>query len=106
MNPMTKTYSVTLINEAQGINKTIQVSSEEYILDIAEQEGLNLPFSCRSGCCIDCVGKIAEGTVDQAVKALEFLEPEDIEAGYVLTCSASPSSDCIILTHKVEEFFS
>jgi ferredoxin len=106
MNPMTKTCSVTLINEAHGIKKTIEVTPEEYILDVAEQEGLDLPFSCRNGSCSDCLGKVIEGKVEQTAKALGFLKKEEIEAGYVLTCCASPSSDCTILTHQAEEVFS
>jgi ferredoxin len=106
MNTITKTYSVTLINEAKGINKTIQVSSEEYILDIAEKEGLNLPFSCRNGSCSDCLGKVITGTVQQTAKALEFLKKDEIEAGYILTCAATPASNCTIITNQAEELFS
>ncbi|AFZ37115.1 ferredoxin (2Fe-2S) [Stanieria cyanosphaera PCC 7437] len=106
MNTITKTYNVTLINEGKGINQTIQVNSEEYILDIAEVEGLTLPYSCRNGCCFDCLGKVLQGQVEQTAKALEFLSPDELKAGYILTCAACPRSDCTIVTDQAEELFS
>lgn len=38
-----KVYNVTLVNEARGLNKTIRVHADEYILDAAEAQGISLP---------------------------------------------------------------
>lgn len=106
MNNINKSFSVTLVNEAKGLKKTIQVAEEEYILDAAEAQDIDLPYSCRNASCSDCLGKVLEGKVEQDARALEFLKQDEIEAGYVLTCAASPISNCTILTHQEEEYLS
>jgi ferredoxin len=102
---MSETFSVNLINESKGIKQTIAVNEDELILDVAQDQGLDLPYSCRAGSCFDCLGKLVEGTVEQTEKAISFLKPKEIDEGYVLLCSANPTSDCKIVTHYAEVVF-
>ena len=94
---MTRTYNVRLVNETKDLNTTIKVDSDEYIYDAAAAQGVNIPVSCCAGACVTCTGKLLKGDIEQDHN---FLRPDEIAAGFVLTCRAYAKSDCVIRTHQ------
>lgn len=82
-----KTYKVTLVNSTTDVKTTFEVDSNEYILDAAEQQNIDVPYACRAGACVVCTGKLMSGTVDQSDHC--FLKEKELKAGFVLTCKIS-----------------
>ncbi|MGF1532639.1 MAG: 2Fe-2S iron-sulfur cluster-binding protein [Bernardetiaceae bacterium] len=76
--------TITLDHQAHQIT----VPADKTILDAALDEGLDMPYSCQSGVCTACRGKLESGRVHMQID--EALSPEEIEQGYVLTCQAHP----------------
>ena len=96
-------YTITLINELEGTSQEIICADDCYILDAADDEGMSLPYSCRAGACSTCAGILVTGNVNQDDQS--YLDEDQLNANWVLTCVAYPESNCVIKTHKEEELY-
>ncbi|ADO98880.1 ferredoxin [Prochlorococcus phage P-SSM7] len=86
------------LKQTDGTVDTFECDEETPILEALEEAGLDHNYSCRAGSCSSCCMKIVEGTVNQEDQF--FLDEDQMEEGFVLTCVALPTSDLTLLAEQ------
>lgn len=66
------------------------------ILQAAQDAGADVPFSCKGGVCCTCKAKVLEGTAKMDLNYA--LEPDEVAAGFILTCQAHPTSEKVVVS--------
>lgn len=76
-------YTITVLGQG-----TCDFDGEFSLLEALDEQGFDMPYSCRGGNCGACQVKLTSGTV-------EYVQTPIYEApkGYILTCSTIPTSD-------------
>jgi ring-1,2-phenylacetyl-CoA epoxidase subunit PaaE len=90
--------SVKVILEGETTEFNLNTTGDT-ILQASENEGLDVPFSCRGGVCCSCKAKVLEGSA--SMKLNYSLTDEEVKKGYILTCQAHPTSKNVTITFNV-----
>jgi ring-1,2-phenylacetyl-CoA epoxidase subunit PaaE len=90
----TEKCAVTIVYDGQETNFFMPKEGIS-VLDAAQKNGVDIPFSCKGGMCCTCRAHVSEGTAKMTVNYA--LEPGEVEMGYVLTCQAHPTSESIVV---------
>lgn len=79
----------------------IDVPEGQYILEAAEAEGHEWPFSCRDGICSNCSAVLISGEIE--MDGNQALSEQEVQEKNVrLTCIGRPASDYIRLVYNVK----
>jgi ferredoxin-NADP reductase len=75
-------------------NKSSKIHTDQTVLELSEELGIGIEFSCRVGTCGVCKVKMTSGEVDQAVQ--DALNADDKNNGIILACQAKPKGDIAV----------
>jgi ferredoxin len=81
--------------DGNGGLQTFYCEDDEYMLDAAEDSGLDWPYSDRAGASSACAAFLVRGEVDQSDQT--FLNDDQLADDFILTCVAYPRQDCTVL---------
>jgi CDP-4-dehydro-6-deoxyglucose reductase len=91
------TCKVTL----QPSGRSFLVARDEPVLAAAIREGIGLPYGCRDGACGSCKSRLLEGRVIHGAHQLKALSVAEEDAGWILSCCATPQTDLVIEARTV-----
>lgn len=80
---------------------TLEVDKSEYILEAAEAQGYEWPFSCRAGACANCAAIVHEGEVEMEMQ--QILSDEEVDEENIrLTCIGSPATETVKIIYNAK----
>jgi ring-1,2-phenylacetyl-CoA epoxidase subunit PaaE len=80
-----------------GRSTTVTVAPGERVLDAALRVRPELPYACKGGVCSTCRARLVSGEVTMARNYA--LEPDEVAAGYVLTCQSTPLTERLVVDY-------
>jgi CDP-4-dehydro-6-deoxyglucose reductase len=91
------TFQITV----QPSGHQFSCEADETVLSAAIRAGVGLPYSCKSGACSSCKGKIVSGNVQHKPYQARSLTEEEAASGYSLLCCAVPQGDLVVQAREV-----
>jgi len=82
----------------KGEELTVSIPAGKTILDALLDLKKDAPYSCTSGACSTCVAKVTQGKVE--MDACYALDDDEVEAGYILTCQAHPTTADVEIVYE------
>ncbi|QNE37269.1 1,2-phenylacetyl-CoA epoxidase subunit PaaE [Leifsonia shinshuensis] len=94
-----KTAEIEFTLDGQTTTVTTPVDANESVLNAALRVRPDVPFACTGGVCGTCRARLLSGDVRMTENYA--LEPEELEAGYVLTCQSHPLTEKVAVDYDV-----
>lgn len=88
-----KTRQVAVFLRGQSFSFTVPPGMS--VLDAGLAANVNIPYSCRAGECLTCMGKLIQGNLQMSDQ--DALTKGDREKGYRLLCQSVPLDDEVII---------
>ncbi len=86
----TGSYNVTFSQASQ----TVVADGSHSILDIAESQGIEMDYGCRTGDCGECKVTVSAG--EHLNASTEGLSADELKQGVRLACMCFPQGDCVV----------
>ena len=82
-----------------GRTSTFSVLPDDTVLTAIQRSRPEVPFACQAGVCSTCRARVTEGEVEMATTY--GLVPGEADAGFILTCQATPASGTVSVDFDV-----
>ncbi len=100
---MVREYQIKIHDRQKDTYQTFTVPEDKYILHSVENQGTELPYSCRNGACTTCAVRVISGDLYQPEAMGLSLELQ--KQGYALLCVSYPRSDLVVETQDEDEVY-
>ena len=92
-----KSFKFSLEVVLDGKSHSMGMNDEDTVLDVALDQGLDLPYACKGGVCCTCRAKVVEGKL--SMDKNYTLEQWEIDKGFVLTCQARCQTPRVVVSY-------